>query len=93
MYTWTVQPPLPLGLALSPASGVISGSPSELMRRTGFTITASNGDTTTSLSFQMAVVDGMKTNSNIRLSGFTLISLFKSLRLQPYPRAGRTVTS
>jgi large repetitive protein len=39
---WSVSPPLPAGLALDPATGVITGTPTAVAIASGFTITATN---------------------------------------------------
>merc|ERR1711874_720494 len=50
---FTVEPALPDGLNLDPATGVISGSPTKVVEKTTYTVTASNetGSTETPLTF------------------------------------------
>ncbi|AXH34855.1 hypothetical protein DVJ78_05010 [Humibacter sp. BT305] len=42
--TWSVQPALPDGLALDPATGVVSGTPSAAIAGTEYTVSASSSD-------------------------------------------------
>ena len=53
--SYTIAPPLPAGLNLDPATGVISGWPVNSMGQTPYTVTAKNsfGSTSTSLAIQI----------------------------------------
>ena len=42
LVSWTVSPDLPAGLTLDSSTGVISGTATELLARTMFTITGTN---------------------------------------------------
>jgi hypothetical protein len=50
VVTWSINPPLPAGLAFSTANGSISGTPSLVTPATGYTVTASNTGGTSSVT-------------------------------------------
>tara|TARA_B100000614_G_scaffold122144_1_gene109415 strand:+ start:2374 stop:6348 length:3975 start_codon:yes stop_codon:yes gene_type:complete len=55
--TWTVSPPLPLGLTINSKSGNISGTPSSISERRAYTVTASNagGHTTFEITLEVKI--------------------------------------
>lgn len=54
---YSVSPALPAGLALDPKTGVISGTPSAVVARFTYTVTASNGGGSAACPLEIAVVD------------------------------------
>ena len=42
IVSWTIQPDLPSGLVFDTSTGTISGTPTEMLSRSMFTITATN---------------------------------------------------
>ena len=53
---YAVEPALPAGLSLDPASGVISGTPVALAPETAYTVTASNAAGAATFSLRLAVL-------------------------------------
>ena len=53
---YSVQPPLPSGLALDPVSGLIGGAPGVVVSRGTYAITASNAGGSTTFAFDLTVV-------------------------------------
>lgn len=53
--SYSIAPPLPVGLALSPSSGIISGTPTQVVGPSGFTVTGTNvtGTTTATLTIEV----------------------------------------
>ena len=56
--TYSVTPPLPLGLTLDTSTGNITGVPTQLSPQTAYTITANNTGGNTSAVLLIAVVEG-----------------------------------
>jgi len=56
--SWSASPELPAGLALDAATGVISGTPSEMQGGTTHTITAANPSGSTTVGISIAVKSG-----------------------------------
>lgn len=54
---YSVSPALPAGLSLDPATGVISGTPSAVVARFTYTVTASNAGGSATCPLELAVVD------------------------------------
>ncbi len=57
VVSYLISPALPAGLSLDTATGVISGTPSELSAATEYTVTAYNSDGSTSVSLTITVND------------------------------------
>jgi hypothetical protein len=57
VVSYSVAPALPPGLALDPASGVISGTPSAITARAAFTVTALNSGGAVTAALSLAVND------------------------------------
>jgi hypothetical protein len=55
--TYTVTPPLPVGLTLNPATGVISGTPTSLSSTTNYSVVGSNGGGSASVLIKITVID------------------------------------
>jgi hypothetical protein len=62
VVTWSVSPALPAGLALSPTTGAISGTPTALAATTNYVITATNTGGTDTFSLDITVSDGVLLN-------------------------------
>ncbi len=54
--TWAVSPALPIGMVINSQNGVISGTPTELMSSTPFTVTATNTGGSVTTTVNIAVV-------------------------------------
>ncbi|WP_290860090.1 CotH kinase family protein, partial [Flavobacterium sp.] len=54
---YSIEPSLPNGLSFNTASGIISGTPTELSAATNYTVTASNSGGSTSFVLSIAVID------------------------------------
>ena len=61
--SWTISPDLPAGLAFDSSTGVISGTATELLARTMFTINATNTGGATTAYLNLTVVDELSTIS------------------------------
>jgi hypothetical protein len=62
---YSVSPPLPAGLSISPTTGLISGTPTAVAASASYTVTASNAGGSTTASVTIAVVssyDGWATS-------------------------------
>jgi len=57
IVTWGVSPSLPAGLAFDSATGEITGTPTELLTRTMFTITGTNSGGSATAYINITVVD------------------------------------
>ncbi|MEI6755226.1 MAG: putative Ig domain-containing protein, partial [Paludibacter sp.] len=53
--TFSISPALPAGVTLNPSTGVISGTPSALMAKTMYTLTATNSGGSVSTTFSIEV--------------------------------------
>lgn len=60
--SYSVSPPLPVGLALNTTTGVISGTPSAVTAAANFTVTASNSAGNTTASLRITVNPSAPTN-------------------------------
>ena len=57
----TISPSLPTGLAFNTADGTISGTPTQLLARTTFTITGTNTGGTATAYVNITIVDEVPT--------------------------------
>ncbi|WP_395618084.1 putative Ig domain-containing protein [Aquirufa sp.] len=79
--SYTIKPALPQGLVFDPSSGIISGTPVNVMPITKYTVTASNAVNEVSASFTIQVVAGQKIKSisyptpNVLTKGVTITPL------------------
>ncbi len=55
--SWSVSPPLPSGLALDPANGTISGTPTLVTPQAVYTVTAANAGGSTTVDLALTVND------------------------------------
>jgi uncharacterized repeat protein (TIGR01451 family) len=55
--SWSVNPPLPSGLTLSPTTGIVSGTPTVLTAATSYTVTATNSGGSTTATLIVTVKD------------------------------------
>jgi hypothetical protein len=53
--SYSISPALPSGLVFDTATGIISGTPTEIRAATGYVVTGSNGDGSTSVTLTLAV--------------------------------------
>ena len=63
IVSWTITPALPTGLAFDVSTGVISGTATDLLDRTMFTISATNTGGTSTAYLNLTVVDKLSTVS------------------------------
>ena len=61
IVSWAISPSVPSGLAFSTSTGVLSGTPTELLTRTMFTITATNTGGTATAYINITIVDEVPT--------------------------------
>jgi hypothetical protein len=67
--TYSVAPALPAGLSLSPATGVLSGTPSVASVSTAYTVTVTDQNgATAAASFTLAVIQAGNTNAKITVT-------------------------
>ncbi|MAF93370.1 hypothetical protein CMO85_01745, partial [Candidatus Woesearchaeota archaeon] len=59
ILSWTINPTLPAGLAFDSATGEISGTPTEILSRTMFTVEGVNSGGTVSTSIYITVLDSL----------------------------------
>ena len=57
VITWSVQPALPSGITLNPATGVLSGTPSAVTARADYAVTAQNSGGSVAHNLSIAVQD------------------------------------
>ena len=57
--SYSISPSLPSGLIINTSTGIISGTPLEMMNQTDFTITVSNRDASSSFVIKIKVVERM----------------------------------
>ena len=63
VVSWSISPNLPSGLTFNTADGTISGTPTELLARTTFTITGTNTGGTATANINITIVDEVPTVS------------------------------
>jgi glucose/arabinose dehydrogenase len=68
--TWQVTPTLPTGLALDPATGVISGTPTEETPTATYTVTASNAGGSTQTTLDVVVGPALPAAIDSLAAGF-----------------------
>ena len=59
--SWAISPSVPSGLAFDTSTGVLSGTPTELLTRSMFTITATNTGGTATAYINITIVDEVPT--------------------------------
>ena len=84
IVSWTIQPDLPSGLVFDTSTGTISGTPTEMLSRSMFTITATNTGGTETTYLNLTVVDALSTISyNPDELSLTKDALSEDLPLSP----------
>jgi hypothetical protein len=61
IVTWAISPSVPSGLSFSTSTGTLSGTPTELLTRTMFTITGTNTGGTATAYINITIVDEVPT--------------------------------
>ena len=61
IVTWAISPSVPSGLSFSTSTGVLSGTPTQLLTRTMFTITGTNTGGTATANINITIVDEVPT--------------------------------
>lgn len=59
VVTWSVNPALPAGLAINPASGVISGTPTTAIAASAYVVTATNSGGSDTFNLSIAVLNSL----------------------------------
>ena len=94
MYGYSISPDLPAGLNFNAFTGEISGTPTELLTNTTFTITARNSGGTNTTTITIEVIDNVPTVSyspeNLNLTNNTVSS---DLPLVPTVTGSGDITS
>jgi hypothetical protein len=71
---YTVSPRLPDGLQLDSATGEISGTPTQLLKSTMFTVTGSDGSRSTDAKFSIEVQPAMQAPSDLAYGRSTIVA-------------------
>jgi hypothetical protein len=88
--SYSISPALPAGLSINPTTGVISGTSTEVISATNFTVTASNAVGSTTASISITVIIAAPTN----LSYTTPVSYTQNTQItENTPTVTGTVTS
>lgn len=80
---FSVNPSLPVGLILDPASGIISGTPSAVTPRADYVVTASNGDGSVRVTLSLAVSDEAPRDLNYTPNTLVLVRQDEVLPVVP----------
>ena len=67
VVSWSISPAVPSGLAFDNSTGALSGTPTELLTRSMYTITMTNTGGTATAYINITIVDGLPTLSLIHI--------------------------
>jgi hypothetical protein len=71
VVNYSIEPTLPNGLSFDEATGIISGTPTELSAATDYTVTATNSGGNTSFVLSIEVIEPLSIDDNVK-SGFVI---------------------
>ena len=72
IVSWAISPSVPSGLAFDNSTGVLSGTPTELLTRRMFTITGTNTGGTATAYINITIVDEVPTIASVSYTHLTL---------------------
>jgi hypothetical protein len=73
--TYSVTPALPAGLALNPATGAITGTPTAAMPATDFTVTGANASGSTTFVWRLSVNPAANAGTSITVDAGSFVTL------------------
>jgi PKD repeat protein len=91
--TWSITPPLPAGLSLNSANGIISGTPSAVSATASYTVTASNSAGSTNTLLSVTVTSALVAPSNLMYAINPLVCVVGTAITPNTPTVSGTVTT